>query len=113
MHRSLYYLAYTTRVPVLLPDRFLSLLWGGLLYHQILPAGAFTGCALGRYRRLWRIRVIYWGYRLRYQKRAWIWRRQVPRCLGGAWHCWETLPLPGFPCRYVGLARFGVALQVR
>lgn len=88
----------------LLPDRFTyPLLWGWSALSPDLPAGAFTGCALGRYRRLWRIRVNLLGLSPALSERgAWIWRRQVPCCLRGVALLGNTA-VTGFPCRYVGL----------
>lgn len=60
---------------------------------------------LGRYRRLWRIRVNLLGLSPALSERgAWIWRRQVPRCLRGVALLGNTA-VTGFPCRYVGLWR--------
>lgn len=103
MRRSLYYLAYTTRVPVCyltgLPVHYCG--WSAL--SPDLPAGAFTGCALGCYRRLWRIRINLLGLSPALSERgAWIWRRQVPCCLRGVALLGNTA-VTGFPCRHVGL----------
>lgn len=53
----------------LLPDRFTCpLLWGGLLYHQICLPERLPDALWGAIAGYGGFALIYWGYRLRYQK---------------------------------------------
>ncbi|VEB49074.1 leader peptidase HopD [Salmonella enterica subsp. enterica serovar Havana] len=90
----------------LLPDRFTCpLLWGGLLYHQICLPERLPDALWGAIAGYGGFALIYWGLSPALSERgAWIWRRQVPRCLRGVALLGNTA-VTGFPCRYVGLWR--------
>ncbi len=110
----LYYLAYTTRALGSLPDRFTCpLLWvarlspdllAGALYRMrfgvLSPAGGgFALSLLGLPPAL-------------SEKRGLTGDVKYPLPLG-AWYCWETPLLAGFPVAMLACGRFGVALLVR
>ncbi|EHG8822862.1 prepilin peptidase, partial [Salmonella enterica subsp. diarizonae] len=57
--------------------------------------------------------LIYWGYRLRYQKEGLGYGDVKFLAALGAWHCWEGLPLLIFLATMLACGGFGVALLVR
>ncbi|AFH47240.1 Leader peptidase (Prepilin peptidase) [Salmonella enterica subsp. enterica serovar Heidelberg str. B182] len=98
----------------LLPDRFTCpLLWGGLLYHQICLPERLPDALWGAIAGYGGFALIYWGYRLRYQKEGLGYGDVKYLAALGAWHCWETLPLLVFLAAMLACGRFGVALLVR
>ncbi|AGS27422.1 Leader peptidase hopD [Salmonella enterica subsp. enterica serovar Newport str. USMARC-S3124.1] len=98
----------------LLPDRFTCpLLWGGLLYHQICLPERLPDALWGAIAGYGGFALIYWGYRLRYQKEGLGYGDVKYLAALGAWHCWETLPLLVFLAAMLACGGFGVALLVR
>ncbi|EGE36422.1 leader peptidase HopD [Salmonella enterica subsp. enterica serovar Gallinarum str. SG9] len=98
----------------LLPDRFTCpLLWGGLLYHQICLPERLPDALWGAIAGYGGFALIYWGYRLRYQKEGLGYGDVKYLASLGAWHCWETLPLLVFLAAMLACGGFGVALLVR
>lgn len=90
----------------LLPDRFTCpLLWGGLLYHQICLPERLPDALWGAIAGYGGFALIYWGYRLRYQKEGLGYGDVKYLAALGAWHCWGNTAVTGFPCRHVGLWR--------
>lgn len=74
----------------LLPDRFTCpLLWGGLLYHQICLPERLPDALWGAIAGYGGFALIYWGYRLRYQKEGLGYGDVKYLAALGAWHCWE------------------------
>lgn len=90
----------------LLPDRFTCpLLWGGLLYHQICLPERLPDALWGAIAGYGGFALIYWGYRLRYQKEGLGYGDVKYLAALGAWHCLGNTAVTGFPCRHVGLWR--------
>ncbi|EEF7432670.1 leader peptidase HopD, partial [Salmonella enterica subsp. enterica serovar Java] len=79
---------------ICLPERLPDALWGAI--------AGYGGFAL-----------IYWGYRLRYQKEGLGYGDVKYLAALGAWHCWERLPLLVFLAAMLACGGFGVALLVR
>ncbi|ENI0244064.1 leader peptidase HopD [Salmonella enterica] len=98
----------------LLPDRFTCpLLWGGLLYHQICLPERLPDALWGAIAGYSGFALIYWSYRLRYQKEGLGYGDVKYLAALGAWHCWESLPLLVFLAAMLACGGFGVALLVR
>ncbi|EGO1677747.1 leader peptidase HopD [Salmonella enterica] len=98
----------------LLPDRFTCpSLWGGLLYHQICLPERLPDALWGAIDGYGGFALIYWGYRLRYQKEGLGYGDVKYLAALGTWHCWETLPLLVFLAAMLACGGFGVALLVR
>lgn len=68
---------------------------------------------MGRYRGYGGFALIYWGYRLRYQKEGLGYGDVKFLAALGAWHCWEGLPLLIFLATMLACGGFGVAQLVR
>ncbi|ECF6085606.1 leader peptidase HopD [Salmonella enterica] len=98
----------------LLPDRFTCpLLWGGLLYHQICLPERLPDALWGAIAGYGGFALIYWSYRLRYQKEGLGYGDVKYLAALGAWHCWDRLPLLVFLAAILACGGFGVALLVR